>query len=493
MMLLSKSDYMLSLKHPAWLWLKKHDKDKLPHIDDNAQATFDAGTLFEGFAERLFDDGVRLGFSDYETYLALPEQTMRAVLGGTKTIFQARFEHGQLTCISDVIEIVDEKTFNLYEIKSSTQVKPDHLTDLAFQAHVIRAAGFTVRTISVIHVDNTYVRQGEVNPNQLCTTSDVTDEVNNLAVETEVAIEKALAILSEPEMPNPSPLFAHKSAFSEWLTIYTSMYKQPPESIYELCGLNPKLLQKLDDAGIAMISDISHDFKLSPKQSKQVEATKLDIQLITSEPIRDFMRSFEYPLYFLDYETLAGVVPPFDNTRSYQQIPFQYSLHIIGGPDAELQHKEYLHKESTNPVHDIATSLREHIGDTGTVLAWNMGFEKSCNKLLAEQNPELSTFLLSLNDRMDDLMIPFSKLWFVDKKFKGSASIKKVLPALVPHLSYTHLGIKEGASAQRLWMQGVIDGLDTIDKNVLFADLIEYCKLDTLAMVEIYNVLRKVQ
>lgn len=184
-------------------------------------------------------------------------------------------------------------------------------------------------------------------------------------------------------------------------------------------------------------------------------------------------------------------MPPFEGMRPYQQVPFQYSLHILDSPDSKLRHEEYLHREGTNPCKDVAEALRSHIGDRGTVLAWNMGFEKSCNKTLAEEVPELKDFLLNLNDRMNDLMLPFSKLWYVDKDFYGSASIKKVLPVLVPTLSYAELGIHEGASAQRLWMQGVIDGKDSVDKEVLFADLLEYCKLDTLAMVEIFNVLRK--
>src|SRR5690606_22971438 len=123
-------------------------------------------------------------------------------------------------------------------------------------------------------------------------------------------------------------------------------------------------------------------------------------------------------------------------------------------------------------------------GDNGTVIVWNEGFEKGCNKTLAEEVPELAEFLYDVNERIVDLMLPFSKGWFVDKDFCGSASIKKVLPVLAPHLSYKALGIQEGASAQRLWMQSVIDGKDHIDKEVLFADLIEYCKLDTLAMIE---------
>lgn len=490
-MTLSKSDYLLYLKHPAWLWLKKHDPKKLPQVDDNLQAIFDTGFLFESYAEKTFGDGVRLGFTDYASYLALPAQTMEAILGGAKTIFQARFEAGQLTCICDVIRIVGDKTVDLFEIKSSTSAKPEHIPDLAFQTHVLQESGFTVRNISVVHVNNEYVRHGDVNPDELSSVTVVTSKVTTELETTKQRIQDALAVVQAETMPDTSLALANNGAFGDWLGIYKSLTNPPKDSIYDLCGLNARKVDELERAGITMLSDIPDDFALSPKQSLQVRAAKLGQPIVTPEPIKQLLESFTYPLYFLDYETLAGVVPPFDGSHPYQQIPFQYSLHILDSPDSELRHEEYLHRDSTNPCKPVAEALRSHIGDDGTVLAWNMGFEKGCNSTLAEEVPELRDFLLGLNGRMNDLMIPFAKGWYVDKDFMGSASIKKVLPVLIPHLSYTELGIHDGASAQRLWMQAVIDGKDSIDKQVLFADLIEYCKLDTLAMVEIFNLLRK--
>jgi hypothetical protein len=491
LMLLSKSDYLLYLKHPAWLWLKKHDKGKLPPIDDNTQAIFDAGNLFEGYAEKLFDGGVRLGFSDYASYLALTEQTQEALLGGEKIIFQARFETEQLTCICDVIEVVGDKTIDLYEIKSSTSAKPEHVVDLAFQVKVIEASGFTVRSVSVIHVNNQYVRQGEVSPAEICTTTNVTDKVRAKAEFTNSKIDEALVAVQLAEMPDPTPANAGSGAFAEWLDIYKTLTSQPKDSIYDLCGLNAKKVEELERRGIRYITDIPDDFPLSPKQNLQIRAAKLGQQLILNEPIRDFLKTLQYPLHFLDYETLGSIVPAFDGLRPYQQLPFQYSVHVLDSPDAELRQVEYLHRDPSNPCQPLAEMLRNHIGDHGSVIVWNEGFEKSCNRTLAEEVPELADFLNSVNERIIDLMLPFARGWFVDKDFNGSASIKKVLPVVVPELSYKALGIQEGASAQRLWMQAVIDSKDHIDKEVLFADLIEYCKLDTLAMVEIFNVLRK--
>lgn len=492
MMLLSKSDYLLYLKHPAWLWLKKHDKEKLPQIDDNTQAVFDAGNLFEGYAEKHFDNGVRLGFTDYASYLALPEQTLEALLGGVKTIFQARFLAGQITCICDVIDVVGDKTFDLYEIKSSTSAKPEHIIDLAFQVKVIEDAGFKVRNVSVIHVNNGYVRNGDIDPQQFSITTDVTEKVRKKAEYTAEKIDAALATMQQSEIPDLSPSLAGQGAFGEWLDIYKTLSDLPDDTIYDLCGLNASKVADFESKGITTLQEIPDDYKMSPKQVLQVNAAKLDQQLILNEPIRDFLNHLQYPLYFLDYETLGGIVPVFDGLKPYQQLPFQYSLHILDSPEADLRHEEYLHREATNPCEQISNALREHIGDQGTVLVWNESFEKKCNSLLAEIVPTQSGFLNQVNDRIVDLMIPFAKGWFVDKRFCGSASIKNVLPVIAPQLSYKALGIQEGASAQRLWMQSVIDGKDHIDQEVLFADLIEYCKLDTLAMVEAYNVLRKI-
>jgi hypothetical protein len=490
-MTLSKSDYLLYLKHPAWLWLKKHDKTKLPPIDDNVQAIFDAGNLFESYAEQLFPNGIRLGFKDYAGYLALGEQTLEAILGGAKTLFQAKFETEQLACICDVIDIVGEKTIDLYEIKSGTSVKPEHLVDLAFQVIVLQESGFTVRNVAVIHVNNQYERHGDIDPKSLAVITDVTEKVKAKLEAVEQEIIQALEVVQLPAIPDTSPTHAKLGAFAEWLEIFRSLSDLPPDSIYDLCSLNAAKTEKLEALEVKRLVDIPDDFPLSGKQVLQVRAAKLNQQIVEREPIKQFITSFQYPLYFLDYETLAGIVPAFDGVRPYQQLPFQYSLHILDSPESELRQVEYLHRESTNPCEAVARSLQESIGSTGSIIVWNEGFEKSCNRLLAEQVPDYASFLTNVNERIVDLMIPFSKGWFVDKDFCGSASIKKVLPVVVPELSYKTLGIQEGASAQRLWMQAVIDGKDSIDKEVLFADLVEYCKLDTLAMVEIFNVLRK--
>jgi len=151
-----------------------------------------------------------------------------------------------------------------------------------------------------------------------------------------------------------------------------------------------------------------------------------------------------------------------------------------------------LHSDNTNPAKPLSETLKSQIGQEGTIITWNMSFEKSCNTLLGNMLPEYKDFYANLNKRINDLMLPFRNGLYVDAEFGGSASIKKVLPVLVPELSYKNLGIQEGGSAQRSWMDAVLYGTRATEKDQVLKDLDEYCALDTLAMVEIYQHLQEV-
>lgn len=491
-MQISKSEYIMFLKHPAWLWLKKYDKSKLPEPDASLQALFDAGNEFEKFAEQLFPGGIRLGFANYKEYLDLPARTQQALERGAKTIFQGRFEADNITCIIDVLDRVSDSEFDLYEIKSSTQVKPEHEHDLAFQVIVLESSGIKIRNTLVINVNNQYVRIGEINPEELSKITDITEVVKEKIGETKQNIQNALGVLASKERPDISPRHLNLGALSEWIDIYKTLVGGVDKySIYNLVSPGAKRIGKLEDLGIKLIKDIPDDFKLSEKQQLQVQATKFNKQYIDKEGIAEFFKKLKYPLYFLDYETFSGLIPAFDGIRPYQNVPFQYSLHILESPEAELKHAEYLHFENTNPGKPLIEQLQNDIGDRGSIIVWLQGFEKKCNETLAGMFPEHENFLLALNDRIEDLIIPFAKSMFVDKDFFGSASLKNVMPVLVPELSYKVLGIQEGGSASRIWMETIFKNKNTNNRDKIASDLIEYCKMDTLAMVKILERLEK--
>ena len=491
-MQISKTEYMMFLKHPAWLWLKKNDKKKLPPIDDDLQAMFDAGYVFESYVEKLFPDAVKVGFNNYSEYLSLPRRTKEVLLSGAKTIMQAGFETGQISCICDLMVKNDDGTFNLYEIKSSTSAKAEHEFDLAFQIEVLEENNISISKIFIVHVNSDYVRSGEIDINVLTKITEVTQKIRDLKDFTKVNIEKALAIASAKVCPDLSPSKASLGSFGEWLEIYKTLVEIEDYSIYHLCAPGADKIGQLEKLGVKKIIDIPNDFKLDVKQQRQVQATKNNEILVDKEVIKDFLDRLEFPLYFLDYETLSSVVPIFDGLGPYKQLPFQYSLHKLENPESEIEHFEYLHRDSVNPVKDLTETLKSQIGDKGTVLVWYEGFEKSCNELMGKVAPEYAEFYKDLNDRIVDLMIPFSTGAYTHKDFFGSASIKKVLPVLIPELSYKGLDIHAGGAAQRLWMDVALLGKRQDEKEKIFADLLKYCELDTLAMVRIYQFLKSV-
>ncbi len=489
-MQLSKSEYMMFLRHPAWLWLKKHDGDKLPDPDANLQAIFDAGHEFEQYVEKRFPNGITLGFDNYEEYLSLPERTKQALDGGAKSIFQGRFEASDITCICDVVDHVGKNEVDLYEIKSSTKVKPEHYPDLAFQVVVLESAGLKVRNAAVIHVNNQYIRDGDIDPIKLSAVTNVTGEVRDIIKETKKNIQFALDVISLSELPDPSPRHARLGSLSEWLEIYKILSNEVnPYSIYNLIAPSVKRIGELEDLDVKLIKDIPEDFKLTPKQQMQVMATKKGESMINKGKIKDFLNTLTYPLYFLDYETAMSFAPPYNGSKPYQQIPFQYSLYVIRKPGGEPTHAEYLHRDNSHPVPDLLNKLKKDVGPIGSVIVWYKRFETGRNEEMAQMFPEFAEFLENINSRVVDLMEPFSRGWFADKDFFGSASIKYVLPVVVPDLSYRELDIQEGASAQRLWMDAVLREKGGINKEKLFSDLVEYCKMDTLAMVEIWRAL----
>lgn len=496
-MTLSKSNYLTYLKHPVWLWLEKHDKGKLPEVTEDVQALFDAGNIFEKYAEESFPDGVTLGYKtdgefDGAKYTALPEKTQKAIDEKVHVLFQGRLEIDGTTCIFDVLEANSDGTYNLYEIKASSKAKPEHIHDLAFQKTVLEKAGLKIGNISVVHVDNTYVRDGDIDSKQIATKTDVTKKVEKIMGETAVEIEEAKKVLVAKEMPNPSPRYARMGALKEWISIYRTLNTNIPKySIYDLYKSGASRLGDFEDAGILTIQDIPADANITPVQNKQVQTTQLGQSIIDKDEIRKFLKNFEFPAYFLDYETFSNVMPPYDGTRPYQQVPFQYSLHVLESPEGELIHKEYLHTENTLPVEDVVKHLKDDIREKGSVVVWS-SFEKQCHGVISEIAPEHTEFMDGLNERIVDLMAPFAKGWYTDKDFFGGSSIKYILPALVPSMSYGDLNIKGGNTAQRVWMQTVIDERNPEKKDKVMNDLIKYCTRDTLAMVEIWRVLRNV-
>ena len=402
--------------------------------------------------------------------------------------FQRTFQTADLEARSDLV-VTDKSTgeIDLYEIKSAGSVKDEHLDDVSFQKLVAERSGFRVRRAHVVTMNGEYVRRGEIDVEQLFVITDVTDTIAGRA--TEEQIENAVRYLDSDPVPSLVDYCLENKLDCRFIRRHFPYL--PDYTVFDISFLKHDKRRELLAAGIVDIVDVPDDFKLSSKQQMQVQAAKTREIVINRDEIVQRFNSWEYPLHFLDYETFAYAIPQFEGIRPFQQMCFQYSLHTIDSPGAEIRHSDYLSRGDDGPPRVVADHLKESMsGGIGTVFVWYEAFEKGRNQEMAEMFPDLADFFTEVNEKTYDLMKIFSDNLYIHPDFKGKTSIKKVLPVLVPWLSYAELDISEGLSATIKWFRAATwDTLSDAERMQIFNDLAEYCKLDTLAMVEIFNVL----
>lgn len=405
--------------------------------------------------------------------------------------FQKTFEtESGLFARLDAFEVDENGQSTLYEVKSSTSIKTDpahnHLKDACFQKICTERSGQNIDRVILIHLNKEYVRRGAVNPSELLVFADVTEQVAEITEETAGEIDEAVEFLRESKIDLNQCSCLHKTRTQHCDTFSTFNPSVPTSSIYSLPRLSAKKRDELVASQIFDLADVPDDFKLTANQTVVLHAVKNGEPQIQLDNIREFLSGFEFPLHFFDYETYASAVPLVDGASPHKHIPVQYSLHILK-EDGGLEHFEFLERNPSLPG-ALLEKMKQDFHESGSVVSWHASFEKTQNREMAKWFPESAEFLDDINARMVDLEDVF-KANYVDAKFDGSTSIKKVLPVVCPHLSYKELGVQDGATAMDAW-QKMLDA-EPDQAGQIASNLIAYCKLDTLAMVEIYRFLKE--
>jgi len=488
---LSKSLYTKGIQCPKALWLQKYKKEVLSTPDDSALARFETGNEVGELACELFPNGVEIPYT--KDFTSMIEQTAEHIKNGVKYIYEATFSFDGILVLVDVLEI-GENGVSIYEVKSSSSVKDIYVHDTSIQYYVLSKLGFVIKSANVVHINSGYVRGDTLELNELFTIVDVTQEVVELQKNIPTILQNFEVIL-EDKINEPNidiGKHCHNPYVCDAKEYCWKTQRQIPEySIFNIFNLGSKKQIELYSAGIKKIEDIPEDFVMTANQKSAVENYKTKETFINEDKINEFIDTLSYPIYHLDFETFQQAVPQFKGISPYQQIPFQYSLHIEQ-KDGTLTHKEYLAIDGIDPREEIAKKLIEDIPDDVTVLAYNMSFEKGVIKKLADSFLDISEHLLKINENMKDLMVPFQKKYYITPDMNGSYSIKYVLPALVPEFSkaYTKLdGVQNGTQAMNTFAN--MSKMQKDEKSKMRQSLIEYCKLDTLAMVKILEVLKK--
>lgn len=443
--ILSKTTYMYGLQCTKRLYMNKFHKTLANEEDEITQSIFQTGTDVGELAQQLFPNGVNAQ-GDEEFHSDITVLKTAELLLTNNIIYEAAFIYNEVICAVDIL-VKKGDEYYAYEVKSTTKVKPQHIEDAALQYYVLKNCGLKIADFSIVHFDSSYVKIGAINFDELFKATSVLEEVGDKQNAIETNIEAMKLLLQQSEIPI-------KEMGKQCYTPYDCNFSRHCKS----------LLPKVEA------------IEVIPDNSIQVE----------NDLWNDFTSGIQYPLYYFDFETIMYGIPVFDYSRPFQQIPFQYSLHVQNELGGNTMHFEFLGNGNDDPRETLIEQLIIEIGIVGSVFVWNVTFEKDVLKKLAIDFPQYAVGINAIIDRLVDLMPPFRPNKTVyGEAFNGSYSIKKVLPVVVPELSYNDLIIQEGGTAS--FKYGQMNNLNEVEKEILRIDLLEYCKRDTFAMVRIFD------
>lgn len=483
---LSKSLYIKGLQCHKALWLNKYQPKLKDNISESQQASFDSGTDVGVLAQQLFLGGVEVPY-DALTPAEQIARTKELIAGGTTTIYEATFSFDSTFVKVDILHH-GKNGWELYEVKASTGLKEVYLNDIAVQYYVLSGCGIIPNKAALIHINNQYVRQGSIETDKLFNIRDLTCDV--MAKQAEVIANIAtMRGMLQGDLPQidigPHCSDPYECSFSEhcWSHI-------PENSVFEFRGHGRPNAFELYRQGIVRMEDVPIDL-LGWRQKLQLEGLLHQKNHVDTNAVQKFIGSLSYPLCFMDFETTYMTpVPLFDCTRPYQQVPFQFSLHVIHESGAEARHYEFLADGAADPRQEFLDQLLACLPPNACILTWNQTFEEQRLKELGEAFPERNAEVQAVIANLRDLMVPFRAKAIYHWQLNGSYSIKAVLPALVPGLSYAELEVNNGEMAASTWLQMHNESDGKLAAG-LRQQLLEYCHLDTLAMVRILEKMRE--
>ena len=487
--ILSKSTFIKGLQCTKALYFHKHRKELRDDISAAQEAIFAQGTSVGELACELFPGGVDCTPENYFDFQKAVIRTQEEIEKGTKVIYEAAFQFNGVLAALDIL-VKHEDGWRAYEVKSSTKVSETYELDASIQFYCITNSGIDLKDIFIVHINNQYVKNGPIDVHQLFTIESVRERVSNHLAKIPNQVNHLKNILKQDQEPvvdiGPHCNSPYRCDFAG------HCWKHVPEySAFNIARLRANKKFDLYDKDAISFHDIPDDYPLNENQWMQVNSELNKESFIDQEAIQKFVGELNYPIYHLDFETFASAVPVFDGSRPYQQMVFQYSLHIEHKA-GQLDHREYLAEvNGEDPRIKFIEQMIYDCGDSGDVLVYNIGFERGKLFDLIEFSPKHKVPILKIIDRLKDLMVPFRDRMYYTPSMQGSYSIKKVLPALVPELSYKMLNIQEGGTASNTFSQ-MVQGSFKGDAVQTRKDLLAYCKMDTYAMVKILEVLKRV-
>lgn len=489
---LSKSRYCKARQCKKIIWLKKYKPEYA--IQKARDIVLENGTKVGQLAKGLFGKYENIDFN--ENLNIMIDQTKKLLKNKPNIITEASFNYNNNFCSVDILKN-DIDGVEIYEVKSSTEISDIYLDDVSYQYYILNNLEFNIKKACIVYINNKYVKQGNLELNKLFNIEDVTEiakskqqEIENNIYELNKYMEEHMD--NEPKDDIGIKCFKpYECEFWEYCT-----RNLPKPNVFDIKGgmhLDKKFEKYYD--GKISFNDLQNE-NINPKYLEQIDFELNNLQpKIDKDYIKEIIKALNYPLYFLDYETYQVAIPEIDGTRPYQQLPFQYSLHIIKEEGAAIEHKEFLAEiEDKDFIRHFAENLIKDIPDNGSVIIYNRAFEPARNREIAEMYPDLKDEQERINCNMIDFLEPFKQRKYYTKEMQGSASIKYVLPALYQkdsELDYHNLPVvHNGEEASEAFLS--LKGKSKEKQKEIRNGLLVYCQLDTYAMVKIWMKFKQI-
>jgi predicted RecB family nuclease len=471
------------------LYLQIHQPELAAETDEATQAIMDQGTEVGRLAREVFPGGALIEAHHLELDRAIAQTSQLVADSQVPAIFEATFSHADVLVRVDVLQRLPKgNRWKLIEVKSTTSVKDHHLLEVAIQRFVLEGLGFQV-VPCLAHLNRDYVYDGRrYELEKLFTLEDLTKETDGLRKDLPTLVREQLEMLGKDEAPAVEPgAQCGTPVRCEFFDVCNKPLAL--EHVTMLPRMSGTKLARLTELGITSIRDIPLGFPLTEAQKHACECVR------SGEPwfgkgLKKALGELEYPLYFMDFETLGLAIPRFAGMRPYDPIPFQWSVHGQQEPGTELEHHEFLAMDSSDPRPAFLEGLCDVLGKKGKIVVYNQGFESGVLSNLAQWLPGYETAVKSIQGRLWDLL-PVVRSHTYHAKFQGSYSLKNVLPALVPGMTYEGMDVADGVQAGVVWETMIHGQLDESEKKKAREALLAYCRQDTLAMAKLLQVLRQ--
>ncbi len=479
--LLSKTKYITGLQCPRLIWVEVHEPGKIPETDPVTQHIFDQGHKVGYLAKKLFPGGIDVPQDSFTGNISTTLQLLKE----RKPLFEAGILAGKLYSRVDILSPIGEEEWDIVEVKSSTSVKDVHINDVAFQRYCCNQSRLNIRKCYLALINNRYVKDGEIDPEGLLNIHDITDQVEEASVGIQDRIDGILEVVSQETCPE---MIIGPHCKDPYECPLTDCWGSLPEhNIFSLYYGGKKAFE-MYNSGILTIGEITDDYKLNDKQRIQQVCIVSGEPHIDKEAIREFLSYLEYPLYYLDLETIGTAIPLFDGVRPYQNVPFQFSVHVIQDEQSEPVHYSYLTNGTSDPRPGLLAELKKVVGDSGSIIAYNKGFEEGCLRDMAGSFSEYQDWIGQVCSRLVDLLEPFRNFYYYHPAQKGSASLKAVMPAITGR-GYDDLDISDGQIASAAFLAATYGEMPEEDRANVMSNLEHYCGRDTEGMIWIIDKL----